>query len=78
MLVIWAMKVCVKFNLSKHSPDAVTVESDDIDTITTVLRGIFRMTGALVVAESDENLVWIQGPEESILVAPHVKENKDD
>lgn len=68
------MKVKVKFNLTKHIPDAVTIESDDIDTICTVLRGIFRITGEMVVAESAENLAWIQGPEETIQIVPHKKE----
>lgn len=63
------MKVKVKFNLTNYSPDAITIESDNIETIVTVLRGIFYITGALVVGNTEKKLLWIEGDGE-VQIAP--------
>jgi len=70
------MKVRMKYNLLKKVPDVVTIESDDIDVICTVIRAIFHETHGMVVAETNDNIAWIQGPTDTILIAPQAEDEK--
>lgn len=68
------MKVRIKTNLLNDKPDIYEFESNDIDILCQKMRDIFEETGTYTYTETENNVLWIEGPTKTILVAERVKD----
>lgn len=68
------MKIRIKYNLLHDTPGIIELENNDIDILCNQLRDIFIKTGEMVYAETENNVVWIQGPEPTVIVSERVKD----